>query len=162
MLKNSSAGRCASNRVASNPKSCAQKTQHKCSSKVLQPKAGSPLQAVLPCVTVSVFAHTIGLSVFVFAHAVGRRENCAQRSCHDIEHLAVWSSGMILAQGARGPGFNSQNSPLSIPEHSSGQRVAFMWWHSGHARSAGCLVLSGGTVYQTSCVFPACYCGDFK
>ena len=26
-------------------------------------------------------------------------------------HLAVWSSGMILASGARGPGFNSQNSP---------------------------------------------------
>ena len=28
------------------------------------------------------------------------------------KHLAVWSSGMILASGARGPGFNSQNSPL--------------------------------------------------
>ena len=27
-------------------------------------------------------------------------------------HLAVWSSGMILASGARGPGFNSQNSPF--------------------------------------------------
>jgi hypothetical protein len=26
---------------------------------------------------------------------------------------AVWSSGMIFAQGARGPGFNSQNSPYS-------------------------------------------------
>ena len=26
--------------------------------------------------------------------------------------LAVWSSGMILASGARGPGLNSQNSPL--------------------------------------------------
>ena len=26
-------------------------------------------------------------------------------------HSAVWSSGMILAQGARGPGLNSRNSP---------------------------------------------------
>ena len=29
--------------------------------------------------------------------------------------VAVWSSGMILASGARGPGFNSQNSPLVTP-----------------------------------------------
>jgi hypothetical protein len=33
-------------------------------------------------------------------------------------HLAVWSSGMILASGARGPGLNSQNSPVAhCPPH---------------------------------------------
>ena len=33
---------------------------------------------------------------------------------HATSASAVWSSGMILAPGARGPGFNSQNSPLSM------------------------------------------------
>ena len=32
----------------------------------------------------------------------------------DAITLAVWSSGMILASGARGPGFNSQNSPFAV------------------------------------------------
>ena len=27
--------------------------------------------------------------------------------------LGCWSSGMILAWGARGPGFNSQNNPFA-------------------------------------------------
>ena len=34
------------------------------------------------------------------------------RYISDYWRLAVWSSGMILASGARGPGFNSQNSPF--------------------------------------------------
>ena len=32
-------------------------------------------------------------------------------------HLAVWSSGMIPASGAGGPGFNSRNSPVSAHRH---------------------------------------------
>ena len=45
---------------------------------------------------------------------------CAHSSNTKIEtimrdyHLAAWSSGMILASGARGPGFNSRSSPLLI------------------------------------------------
>ena len=33
--------------------------------------------------------------------------------------LAAWSSGMILASGARGPGFNSRSSPFSFASAAS-------------------------------------------
>ena len=36
---------------------------------------------------------------------------------HACTQLAAWSSGMILASGARGPGFNSRSSPFA------GQRI---------------------------------------
>ena len=32
----------------------------------------------------------------------------------DAHHLAAWSSGMILASDARGPGFNSRSSPVAL------------------------------------------------
>ena len=35
----------------------------------------------------------------------------------NASQLAVWSSGMILASGARGPGFNSQSSPSNLPDN---------------------------------------------
>jgi hypothetical protein len=34
-----------------------------------------------------------------------------------LQHLAAWSSGMILASGARGPGFNSRSSPMKFGKH---------------------------------------------
>ena len=35
-------------------------------------------------------------------------------SDHDTSQMAVWSSGMIVAQGATGLGFNSRNGPIVI------------------------------------------------
>ena len=52
-----------------------------------------------------------------------------------ICQLAVWSSGMILAPGARSPGFNSQNSPcFFLPGH-----VTRSFRHQLQACLFGCL-----------------------
>ena len=37
----------------------------------------------------------------------------SRRLVGQLLSLAVWSSGMILPSDARGPGFNSENSPLA-------------------------------------------------
>ena len=40
---------------------------------------------------------------------------------HPFEYMAAWSSGMILAQGARGPGLNSRSSPRMVGR-------GWAWW----------------------------------
>ena len=48
--------------------------------------------------------------------------------------MAAWSSGMILAQGARGPGFNSRSSPSSAvcsPQGGEAPRQTRRWCLAG-------------------------------
>ena len=48
--------------------------------------------------------------LMVSGRRLDKSNSCMLRPLHQ---LAVWSSGMILASGARGPGFNSRSSPFS-------------------------------------------------
>ena len=52
----------------------------------------------------------------------------------NMSQLAVWSSGMILASGVRGPGLNFQNSPFKQLANGVGQ--ARIGWQDGTQRTA--------------------------
>ena len=57
-----------------------------------------------------------GVLDFEMAEENDRRKQgvgfCLEAEKKHIRSLAAWSSGMILAQGARGPGINSRSSPF--------------------------------------------------
>ena len=56
---------------------------------------------------------------------------------HAASASAAWSSGMILASGARGPGFNSRSSPYAHSQyHSAPEKVVTLNLQA--ARSQGC------------------------
>ena len=52
-------------------------------------------------------------NVIAFLESFWMHLCCSSGSTLDVS-LAAWSSGMILASGARGPGFNSRSSPLHV------------------------------------------------
>ena len=49
----------------------------------------------------------------------------------NIIHKGIWSSGMILALGARGPEFNSRNAPSMLSQQKVFELPSrhFVYWH---------------------------------
>ena len=67
------------------------------------------------------------------------------QACVIEEQLAAWSSGMILASGARGPGFTSRSSPPA-PAIRQPPRCVGAWAHEGSPWVEECRPITLGYV----------------
>ena len=84
---------------------------------------------------INTHTHVQRTSLCVVLHQTPAPKLQASRARTALLATAAWSSGMILAQGARGPGFNSRSSPL-------GWCLSHQWMASDIGRS--CIRTSGG------------------
>ena len=60
--------------------------------------------------------------------------------CQNIQiriYMGVWSSGMILALGARGPGFNSQYAPIYFLSNITRQKMEPSFFYLGNPEKRG-------------------------
>ena len=71
-------------------------------------------------------ALNLRLGVVVKWHQGYGRKICCWRSPVD-NTMACWSSGMIRASGARGPGFDSRTGPYNLLQHTLALKI---WWLS--------------------------------
>ena len=89
--------------ITRRPCVCDYATMLLCLDLTMLPRTAQQQKPLTPCCNISL-AMRIGSDHGEFAGDC----TCAQHSS------AAWSSGMILASGARGPGFNSRSSPFII------------------------------------------------
>ena len=73
-------------------------------------------------------------------------------SAHGTSSMAAWSSGMSLAQGARGPGFNSRSSPLRR-EMDDGKGTEDVCYMNCNTKDLGFIILIGLINAKTSSYF---------
>ena len=76
----------------------------------------------------------------------------SERAWSSTCSLAAWSSGMILAQGARGPGFNSRSSPFATAFMAATASLAQLAWHALRKRMITGAIPRVGFFFAIGCV----------